>query len=154
MWHTPFMTPWGQAILTWSALGLIRLDLPGCVRFIDSCFLKQEPFGAIQTLEGYFRGDLYQFELPLALEGTDFQLNVWRGLQAIPYGEVWSYQQLAEYIGAPNSARAVGNANHANPLPIIIPCHRVIRANGKLGGYGGGISLKRSLLELEGLGRR
>lgn len=100
-------------------------------------------------LTAYFAGDLRQFTLPLDLRGTPFQITVWRGLQLIPYGETRSYAQLAAAIGRPRSVRAVGAANGANPVPIIVPCHRVIGSSGKLVGYGGGLDLKERLLALE-----
>jgi methylated-DNA-[protein]-cysteine S-methyltransferase len=105
---------------------------------------------AIRQLEAYFEGRLKQFELPLVLEGTEFQLLVWRNLQNIPYGETVSYGQLARRIGSPDGARAVGLANGSNPIPIIIPCHRVIGSNGDLTGFGGGLPIKKKLLALEG----
>jgi methylated-DNA-[protein]-cysteine S-methyltransferase len=104
---------------------------------------------AIRQLQAYFAGKLTEFELPLILEGTEFQLLVWRNLQKIPYGETVSYGQLANRIGRPEAARAVGLANGSNPLPIIIPCHRVIGSNGELTGFGGGIPIKKKLLALE-----
>ena len=85
------------------------------------------------------------------LRGTEFQLRVWRELERIPYGETRSYRQVASAIGPPDAVRAVGAANGANPIPIVVPCHRVIGASGKLVGYGGGLELKRRLLELEGV---
>ena len=87
--------------------------------------------------------------MPQVLEGTDFQNRVWRALQRIPYGGTISYKQLAEEVGSPKAVRAVGAANGANPIPIIIPCHRVIGKDGSLTGFGGGLKLKRKLLELE-----
>jgi methylated-DNA-[protein]-cysteine S-methyltransferase len=87
--------------------------------------------------------------LPLVLDGTEFQLLVWRNLRKIPYGETISYGQLARRIGSPHAARAVGLANGSNPIPIIIPCHRVIGSNGDLTGFGGGLPVKKKLLELE-----
>ena len=105
---------------------------------------------AVGQLRAYFAGRLRRFDLPLDLRGTDFQLRVWRELERIPYGETRSYLQIAEAIGAPRAVRAVGAANGANPIPIVVPCHRVIGAGGKLVGYGGGLPLKKRLLQLEG----
>ena len=105
---------------------------------------------AVRQLRAYFAGQLRHFDLPLDLQGTDFQLRVWRELERIPYGETRSYSQIAAAIGAPQAVRAVGAANGANPIPIVVPCHRVIGAGGKLVGYGGGLPLKKRLLELEG----
>ena len=103
----------------------------------------------IAQLRAYFRGDLTCFDLPLAPQGTPFQLQVWNELQRIPYGTTISYAELARRVGKPNAARAVGAANGKNPLPIVIPCHRVIGSNGHLTGYGGGIHIKKALLKLE-----
>jgi len=104
---------------------------------------------AAGQLRAYFAGSLREFSLPLEVGGTDFQLRVWRKLRDIPYGETWSYRDLAVALGNPTAVRAVGAANGANPLPIIMPCHRVIGSNGKLVGYGGGLTLKKRLLEIE-----
>ena len=103
----------------------------------------------MRQLRAYFTGKLENFDLPLAPEGTPFQLEVWRRLCEIPYGETISYGELARKIGNPNASRAVGLANGSNPIPIIIPCHRVIGSNGKLTGYGGGLPIKEKLLALE-----
>src|SRR5262245_20958078 len=100
-------------------------------------------------LTEYFAGERSEFELPLAAEGTDFQHKVWTALCAIPYGKTISYGELARRIGQPSAARAVGLANGSNPLPIVVPCHRVIGADGSLTGFGGGIERKRWLLAHE-----
>lgn len=97
----------------------------------------------------YFAGELHAFDLPLEMVGTEFQKRVWNELRKIPYGETRSYAQLAERIGAPRAVRAVGAANGRNPIPIIVPCHRVIGSSGKLVGFGGGLAWKRMLLDLE-----
>ncbi len=104
---------------------------------------------AVCQLLAYFSGELKDFNLPLAPQGTQFQLAVWEKLCDIPYGETISYGELAKRIGNPNASRAVGLANGSNPIPIIIPCHRVIGSNGKLTGYGGGLPIKEKLLALE-----
>jgi methylated-DNA-[protein]-cysteine S-methyltransferase len=104
----------------------------------------------LRQLRSYFSGDLQDFDVPLEIVGTDFQKRVWRALRTIPYGETRSYTQIAELIGAPRAVRAVGAANGSNPIPIIVPCHRVIGASGKLVGFGGGLEWKRLLLDLEG----
>lgn len=104
----------------------------------------------IRELDAYFAGELREFTVPVKPEGTAFRKRVWRELQRIPYGETISYKQLAERIGNSNASRAVGGANHHNPVNIIIPCHRVIGASGNLTGYGGGIEKKEFLLKLEG----
>lgn len=105
---------------------------------------------AAKQLDAYFAGRLEEFDLELAPEGTPFQREVWRELERIPYGTTISYGELAERIGKPNAVRAVGTANGANPLPVVIPCHRVIGADGSLTGYGGGLEKKEALLSLEG----
>ena len=104
---------------------------------------------ACRQLTEYFAGKRKHFDLPIRLNGTPFQQIVWKGLQQIPYGETLSYAGLARQIGREKAARAVGNANNHNPLMIIIPCHRVVASNGKMGGYAGGIVRKAWLLEKE-----
>lgn len=104
---------------------------------------------ACRQLTEYFAGKRKVFDLPIRLNGTPFQQIVWKGLQQIPYGETLPYADLARQIGRHKSARAVGNANHHNPLMIIIPCHRVVASNGKMGGYAGRIARKAWLLEKE-----
>jgi methylated-DNA-[protein]-cysteine S-methyltransferase len=107
-------------------------------------------FGDVRRQLGeYFAGDRTAFDVPLAAAGTPFQRAVWRGLRDIPYGETISYGELARRIGRPTAVRAVGLANGRNPISVIVPCHRVIGADGTLTGYGGGIERKRLLLELE-----
>ena len=105
---------------------------------------------AIQ-LDEYARGKRHDFDVPLRPTGTLFQRAVWDALAAIPYGEVRTYAEVARYVGKPAAFRAVGQANHRNPVAPFIPCHRVIASGGGLGGYGGGIVLKRRMLELEGV---
>lgn len=100
-------------------------------------------------LQDYFAGRRTSFDLPLAPEGTAFRQKVWQALRDIPYGGTASYGDVARMIGIPGAMRAVGQANHANPIVIVIPCHRVIRADGSIGGYGGGVEVKRYLLALE-----
>jgi AraC family transcriptional regulator of adaptative response/methylated-DNA-[protein]-cysteine methyltransferase len=113
---------------------------PGRNRWIEA---------ARAQLAEYFRGERRDFELPLVVRGTAFQEKVWRALLEIPYGETWSYRDVATRIGTPSATRAVGTANGRNRLAIIIPCHRVVNADGKLGGYGGGLWRKQHLLDLE-----
>lgn len=102
-----------------------------------------------RQLDAYFDGALRDFDLPLAPQGTEFQRSVWRALREIPYGRTISYGTLAQRVGRPRAARAVGAANGRNPLPIVIPCHRVIGSSGRLTGFGGGLDTKQRLLELE-----
>jgi len=104
---------------------------------------------ALRQLQAYFDGKLKEFDLPLSLEGTEFQLRVWNSLRTIPYGETISYAELAQRVGQPKAVRAVGLANGSNPIPIIIPCHRVIGSDGNLTGFGGGLAAKKKLLDLE-----
>jgi len=102
-----------------------------------------------QEIEEYLTGKRTEFTVPFKLSGTDFQLSVWQALLTIPYGETRSYRDIAEQIGNVKACRAVGMANHWNPIAIIVPCHRVIGADGSLTGFGGGLDLKQQLLELE-----
>ncbi|OOM43349.1 methylated-DNA--protein-cysteine methyltransferase, constitutive [Clostridium beijerinckii] len=104
---------------------------------------------AIKQLEEFFEGERNCFDLPLAPKGTEFQRKVWSALQEIPFGETRSYGEIAKIVGNEKAARAVGLANNKNPIPIIIPCHRVIGANGKLVGYAGGLNIKEKLLKIE-----
>jgi methylated-DNA-[protein]-cysteine S-methyltransferase len=109
-----------------------------------------EPFAAARDqLAEYFAGERHEFTVPLELEGTPFQQRVWEALRTIPYGETRSYGRIATQIGRPDRARAVGTANGSNPVSIVVPCHRVIGADGSLTGYGGGLERKRYLLDLE-----
>jgi methylated-DNA-[protein]-cysteine S-methyltransferase len=104
---------------------------------------------AVEQLEAYFAGELTAFDIELDMRGTEFQRRVWTALLTIPYGETRSYGEIAEQVGAPGAARAVGLANGHNPIAIIVPCHRVIGASGSLTGYGGGLDRKKTLLDLE-----
>ncbi|MEO0576745.1 MAG: methylated-DNA--[protein]-cysteine S-methyltransferase [Pseudomonadota bacterium] len=105
---------------------------------------------ALEPLRAYFDGEVVEFNVPVETTGTDFQRSVWRALQDIPFGVTASYGDIARAIGNPKAVRAVGSANNANPIPIIIPCHRVIGADGTLVGFGGGLPAKAALLALEG----
>jgi methylated-DNA-[protein]-cysteine S-methyltransferase/AraC family transcriptional regulator of adaptative response / DNA-3-methyladenine glycosylase II len=105
---------------------------------------------AREQLLDYLHGGRRSFDLPLAPTGTPFQLQVWHTLAQIPFGQTWNYAQLAHAVGRPAASRAVGAANGRNPLPIVLPCHRVIGANGALTGFGGGLPTKQALLQLEG----
>ena len=104
-----------------------------------------------RQLEEYFAGIRRSFDVPLSLKGTEFQKKVWHALKEIPYGHTACYQEVAAMIGNEKASRAIGNANHHNPVVIIVPCHRVINADGSIGGYGGGIERKKYLLNLEGI---
>ena len=145
-----FDTPLGQMALAEESGALTRLFLPG--EGIPRLVSRETPLlskGRDEIL-AYLRGERRSFDLPLDPMGAPFQQAVWAELRRIPYGETRSYAQVAAGIGKPKAVRAVGQANHRNPLPIFIPCHRVIGASGKLTGYGGGLDLKEKLLELEG----
>ena len=104
---------------------------------------------AARQLKSYFAGELKEFSLPLEPSGTDFMKQVWAALCGIPYGKTATYGEIAEKVGRPKAARAVGLANNRNPIPIFIPCHRVIGADGSLTGYAGGLDMKKKLLDLE-----
>jgi methylated-DNA-[protein]-cysteine S-methyltransferase len=117
------------------------------IRFEDSA---NELSSYIRELEEYFAGTRRAFDFPLDLRGTDFQVACWRALLAIPYGETRTYADIARAVGRPQGFRAVGMANNRNPVAIVVPCHRVIASDGTLCGYGGGLDIKRKLLELEG----
>jgi methylated-DNA-[protein]-cysteine S-methyltransferase len=145
-----------------SPIGLLTLAGRGSVlsnlRMVDQTYepsradWSPDPgaFGAaVAQLEAYFAGELTDFDVELDLRGTEFQRRVWKALLTIPFGETRSYGEIAEQIGAPGAARAVGLANGHNPIAIVVPCHRVIGANGSLTGFGGGLDRKRALLELE-----
>ncbi len=151
--YTYFDSPIGVLLLAGTSKGLALLGFPGgkMQRRHEPDWIKDATLftDVIDQLGRYFAGTLVEFTVPLSPVGTDFQLQVWQGLQEIPYGETWSYGQLAVHIRKPKAARAVGAANGVNPIPIIIPCHRVIGGNGKLTGFGGGLETKEFLLKLE-----
>lgn len=146
-----YHSPVGRLALTGEGDTLTGVALPGypvpLIAQRETPVLRETR----QQLEAYFAGKLREFDLPLHMEGTPFRLKVWRELQRIPYGQAISYGELARRIGQPTAARAVGGANHNNPIAIIVPCHRVISADGSIGGYGGGLELKQQLLRLENI---
>jgi len=154
-WITTIETPVGDLLLMSNGTSLIGLHTDNDKHRPAPCndWIRDdvaEPFGrTIAQLQAYFDGRLTEFDLPLAAEGTAFQSTVWRELRNIPYGHTISYAELARRIGNPAASRAVGLANGRNPIPIIIPCHRVIGSSGKLTGYGGGLPIKEHLLALE-----
>lgn len=142
-----------------SPIGKLLLTSDG--KAITGLYMEPHPRGipmetdsvleeAARQLENYFKGEVKDFDLPLSPSGTDFQRKVWEQLRRIPYGTTISYGELAKRIGNPDASRAVGLANGKNPIAVIIPCHRVIGANGSLVGFGGGLDRKKTLLELEG----
>ena len=132
----------------------LLLDVPGRTVTVsrDRRNRRGPVLDAARQLDEYFARRRTTFDLPLAVSGTEFQEQVWLTLADIPYGETISYAELARWVGRPQAFRAVGQANGANPIPVILPCHRVIAADGTLGGYGGGLPTKRALLELESEG--
>lgn len=145
-------TPIGNLIAAAEDGALVRLYMPGDepeAPFTESAaaLLRR----AASELQEYFGGRRQTFDLPLNPYGTVFQRKVWRELCRIPFGQVAAYGEIAARIGQPKAVRAVGQANHRNPIPVIIPCHRVVAAGNKIGGYGGGIELKIRLLNLEGV---
>jgi methylated-DNA-[protein]-cysteine S-methyltransferase len=157
----PVETPIGTLRLASTSRGLVYLGLPHASGRGLEGFLRRSLPGArcesgfapnraaaVQLVE-YLDGKRTAFELEIDLRGTEFQLAVWRALLAIPYGETRSYGDVARAVGRPDAVRPVGSANGANPLAIVVPCHRVIAADGTLGGYGGGLALKARLLAME-----
>ena len=144
-------------IIYHSPVGDIQLDYENgavtALKNADADAQSDEPNAltelVFRQLDEYFAGTRKTFDFPYRLHGTAFQEKVWAALREIPYGETRSYKDIAEAIGHPKAFRAVGMANHANPIFIAIPCHRVIGANGSLVGYGGGLEMKRALLDLE-----
>lgn len=159
-YFTEMESPVGRLVLTSDGETITGLLLPVHATGVPSDARRRDSLGVFQTtlgqLRAYFEGDLRDFDLPLHMEGTRFQKTVWNELRQIPYGVTISYGELARRVGNANASRAVGLANGRNPVPIIVPCHRVIGANGSLTGYGGGLDCKRALLAHEAgvLGRQ
>jgi methylated-DNA-[protein]-cysteine S-methyltransferase len=153
MYYTYAASPIGQLLLAGSADALQVIGFPhgDKARRADIGWERyDEPFKkTARQLNEYFAGDRQEFELDLAPDGTTFQVEVLEALRGIPYGETCTYRDIAVAVGRPKAVRAVGNANGRNPLPIVIPCHRVIGSDGSLTGFGGGIEAKRYLLDLE-----
>ena len=153
-YYSWFESPVGVLLLAGSEAGLKLVSFSAGTRTKSADSEWHEDSAVftevVDQLKSYFAGERKAFDLPLVLEGTDFQKKVWTALQDIPYGETVSYKALAQRVGSPKAVRAVGAANGANPIPIIIPCHRVIGADGRLTGYGGGMERKQWLLALEG----
>jgi methylated-DNA-[protein]-cysteine S-methyltransferase len=146
---TRLTTPVGEMWLVQEGEALVALRLPG--EAAPEGELRETPLlkEAAAQIKDYFAGLRATFDLPLKPEGTEFRKAVWDALQKIPAGKTASYGEIARTIGKPKASRAVGSANHFNPLPLIIPCHRVIGSGGNMVGYGGGLELKRKLLDLE-----
>jgi methylated-DNA-[protein]-cysteine S-methyltransferase len=142
-------SPIGELLLAGDEQGLRRVSMSPFG--VDAEWTREDEFfdAAREQLEQYFRGDRHEFDLPLKLDGNSFELSVWDALREIPYGETVSYGHIARELGHPDTPRAVGAANGRNPVAIVVPCHRVIGADGSLTGYGGGLERKRFLLDLE-----
>ena len=140
-------SPIGRLKLCADGDGLCALRFASTGEEMDAAPLLLQ---AERELEEYFAGRRTAFSVPLSMHGTPFQMEIWAALRAIPYGETRSYGELAAQIGRPRACRAVGMANHVNPLPILVPCHRVLGADGRLTGYAGGLNVKEFLLKLEG----
>ncbi len=148
--YSSFESPIGKLFICSSEKGLASLSWarPEGVQENDNCSFAKI---AQRQLNEYFDGLRSSFQLDLAPQGTEFQLRVWNELQLIKFGETLSYKELAKKVGSPRGHRAVGGANGQNPLPIIVPCHRVISSDGRLGGYSGGAEIKKKLLRMEGV---
>ena len=144
-------SPIGSLRLVSDGKHLVRIEFPRFHR--DDGEQGRDPVLAncARQLAEYFRGERQHFDLPLGAPGTDFQRSVWEALSQIPHGETRSYRDIAEAIGKPGAVRAVGAANGRNPLPIVVPCHRVVGADGSLTGFAGGLAAKTCLLQLEGV---
>ncbi|MFZ5638236.1 MAG: methylated-DNA--[protein]-cysteine S-methyltransferase [Pseudomonadota bacterium] len=158
MYFERLETPIGTLTLVADAVGLRHIEFPSNRHPADRAGWRPDAQGAAADtlalaagqLRDYFAGERTTFDLPLAPHGTPFQCEVWRLLATIPYGKTWRYRDLAQALGKPAAVRAVGAANGRNPLPIVLPCHRVIGADGGLTGFGGGLPIKEALLRLEG----
>jgi methylated-DNA-[protein]-cysteine S-methyltransferase len=145
-----FTSPIGELYLYAEKNVLIALDFSSNNKYRNNELTKTPLLQQAQIeLQQYFAGSLEKFSIPIQMQGTDFQIHAWQVLQNIPYGKTISYKEQAAQIGNENAVRAIGGANGKNPIPIIIPCHRVIAHNGTLGGYSGGLDIKRKLLNLE-----
>ncbi|HEY6565561.1 MAG TPA: methylated-DNA--[protein]-cysteine S-methyltransferase [Pirellulaceae bacterium] len=155
VWYSYAPSPLGNLLMTANEDGLTGLFFP-CHQQRSApqsgWVSDAQPFQNLRRqLDAYFRGNLRDFDVPLSMSGTPFEQRVWTALREIPYGVTVSYRDIAEQIGQGKAFRAVGLANGRNPIPILVPCHRVIGANGQLTGYGGGLETKKWLLELEGV---
>ena len=153
MYYCYLETPIGELLLAGDNDGLSMIGFPkGSMRRepeADWIFNEKQLAEARRQLREYFAGERQEFDLPVRLRGTEFQVSVLQALQKIPYGETVSYGEIARRIGRPRAVRAVGAANGRNPVPIVVPCHRVIGSTGDLTGFGGGLDTKEALLRLE-----
>jgi methylated-DNA-[protein]-cysteine S-methyltransferase len=155
MFHTTLTTDMGDLLLLGDLERLTAIQLPGVHRLPPGTTEAAEPFEAATfQLSEYFAGRRTHFDLPLGAPGGAFDRAVWDRVAAIPYGETANYGQIARDVGHPDSARAVGASNGRNPLPIVIPCHRVVASDGSLTGYAGGLGQKKALLSLEAVAGR
>lgn len=149
--HKIYKTPIGLITIAENGTAITHIhfgepdDLQSCGTDRSTQLLEM----AFTQLSEYFSGSRTVFDLPLCPAGTEFQQKVWRALQEVPYGETRTYGEIAARVGSPKASRAVGMANHHNPIAIVIPCHRIIGKNGTLTGYAGGLSIKQTLLQLE-----
>jgi len=147
-------SPVGRLFLAASDKGLVRLEFEARIQNLNAKTIqlkesRQALAPYVGQLNEYFAGQRREFSFPLDLRGTGFQLACWRALLEIPYGETCSYRDIAQAIGHPHAFRAVGMSNNRNPVAIVVPCHRVIASSGSLCGYGGGLDIKRKLLDME-----
>ena len=153
MYYCFLDTPIGELLLAGEDGALSMIGFPkGSMRRepeADWIFNEKPLADACTQLREYFAGERQAFDIPLKLDGTDFQVSVLEALQEIPYGQTTSYGEIAKRIGRPKAVRAVGAANGRNPIPIVVPCHRVIGSTGDLTGFGGGLDTKEALLRLE-----
>jgi methylated-DNA-[protein]-cysteine S-methyltransferase len=152
--YTRLDSPVGELLLVADDAGLCSVSMLPWSDAPDTADMTRDDDGPVlgearRQLADYFAGTRTTFDLPLSLHGSAFQRRVWEALTEIPYGETWSYGQLAERLGDPRLTRAVGSANGRNPVAVVVPCHRVIGANGSLVGYAGGLDRKKTLLALE-----
>jgi len=161
IYYNRFQSPIGELLLVADETNILQIDMVGewpttstaqtveiGAEWVESSTVEPLRLARVQ-LQSYFARKLYEFTLPLAFRGTEFQNKVWRELVKIPYGVSISYGELARRVGNPQASRAVGLANGKNPIAIIVPCHRVIGANGTLTGFGGGLPRKKKLLDIE-----
>ncbi len=163
VYYAAFHTSLGEMHLASTAQGVCRIRLPeesqeGFFRWLHRFFGEDNAFesaewseAVVAELERYLAGELREFDCSLDVRGTDFQRAVWEEMRRLPYGTTCTYGDIAQAIGHPRAYRAVGAASAANPLPIVVPCHRIIGRDGSLRGYGGGLELKEALLKLEGV---
>jgi methylated-DNA-[protein]-cysteine S-methyltransferase len=150
MYYTTMQSPIDELLLVSDGRALRRIEMAP-FETLTEWELNERPFEeVVAQLDSYFQGERRDFDVELEAEGTPFQARVWSALHGIPYGETVSYMEVARLVGSPKAVRAVGRAVGANPFPIIVPCHRVVGADGSPTGYGGGLERKARLLALEG----